>query len=154
MDHTTDLAVLAARGPVDGAAPGAALDVPTIKALTEFASALERTARASRPIVLHGPAAPAPYAAPGPEPIDVRIPPAPEPTAPARPEPSNRRLFTRAELNIYAGMSAMGTAGLSAVIADTWRPLPIAAAAAVWVLISALVVFVQDGPGRGQGRTS
>jgi hypothetical protein len=143
MTHSTDLAALSARGPVDGSGSGsgAELDLATIKALTEFTTAIERATRAARPVVLHGAAAPAVYAAPGPEPIDVRIPAAPADVTEPESEPLPR-LFTRAEVSYFMAATTIGVGGLAFVAdhitADASGFLVIVGA--LWVLISAAAI--------------
>lgn len=141
MDHSTDLALLAARGPVDRAdsEPGAELDLATIKALTEFTTAIERATRAARPVILNGPAAPAAYTAPGPEPINVRIPAAPADATEPEPLP---RLFTRAEVSFYMAMTTIATSGLSFVADHVSADAPgfLVFVGALWVLISAAAI--------------
>lgn len=146
MHQGSDLAVIRPDGSAVATAPGSAPALPDPAALRAAADLLREAgkyAAAQRPIVLHGPAAAVPGATPGHPGISVTIP------APAEP---TRRLFTRAELSLFGALSTMGTAALSAVAAGNWQPEPIAAAAALWALISGIVIFVQDGPGRGGAR--
>jgi hypothetical protein len=126
----------------------AALDPRTLDAVTRMLGQLERTTRAARPVVMY--AAPAVVAAPatqsGPEPIDVRIPPAPAetPASAAGPVP---RLFTRAEVAYYCGMTTIGTGGLGFTLAHFGaNPVGvIPVIGAFWTLVSAMVIVRQDG---------
>lgn len=155
MANSSELAAIRPNGSAVTPAPSAAPALPDAAALRAAADLLKAAGQyvaAQRPIVLHGPAQAVPGAPSAGHPgISVTIP------GPAAPEPSaaperTRRLFTRAEVNLFASMATMGTASLSAVAAGNWQPLPISAAAALWMLVSGIVIFVQDGPGRG-GRT-
>ncbi len=104
----------ALRGPVEPETrPGAelaGLDVPTINAVTRLLGQVERTARASRPIVLQSPSPAVPSPAPGHPGINVTIPSAPGPTAP-EPVENLPRLFTRAEVVYYCGGTMLGMGG-------------------------------------------
>lgn len=154
MHQGSDLAVIRPDGSAVATAPGSAAVLPDAAALRAAADLLREAGKyvaAQRPIVLHGPAAAVPGTAPGHPGISVTIP-APAERAEAAEAESTRRLFTRAELSLFGALSTMGTAALSAVAAGNWQPEPIAAAAALWALISGIVIFVQDGPGRGGAR--
>lgn len=118
------------------------LDPATIDALARFTGSVERLVRASRPIVLTGPApAPAPYAKPGPDPINVRIPSAPADRIEPQPEPLPR-LFVRAEVSYFMGATAMITGGVSCALDLVGRfgGFPFVVMGGLWVLISAAAI--------------
>jgi hypothetical protein len=142
MDHRTDLA------PAAQAPGGSALDVPTVDALTRFTAELRRTAQSQRPVVLTGPA-PDRYSAPGPDPINVRIPSAPAEARTAFLRPDGRRLFTLAELNLYAAISGTAGGAVGAVASLSLPPLALSLLGALWAIGSAVAV-VRDGDRIGQ----
>jgi hypothetical protein len=144
MTHSTDLAALAARGPVDrsDSGPSAELDLATVKALTEFTTAVERAIRAGRtPVVVHQ-AAPAVRTAPGPDPIDVRIPLAPSGPA-VEPEPENLpRLFTRAEVSYAMAATTIATGALAFALDHVSLDVPgfLPIIGCFWLLFSAAAI--------------
>lgn len=134
------------RGPADQLGE---LDPRTIDAVTRLLSQVERTTRAARPVIMY--AAPVAVAEPrtqsGPAPIDVRIPPAPADAPASEPAGPLPRLFTRAEVSLYCGMTAMGSGGLGFALAHIGVNLVggIPIIGGIWVLISAAFVVGQDG---------
>ncbi len=158
MTNTTHLTVVRSDGEPEPEPAGeaTALDVRTIDAVTRLLGQVERTARAQRPVIVHSaPAAVAePARASGPEPIDVRIPPAPATSSPAsEPAGSTARLFTRAEVSFYCGMTTLGTGGLGFALAHLGAnpagAIPIAGALVTFV--SGVVIVFQDGRYSGAG---
>lgn len=115
MTDRSALPVVRGSADLAEAAAAAGLDVATIDAVTRLLGQLERTTRASRPIVLHSPAAVVPSPAPGHPGINVTIPGPPEPIEP-EPAEDLPRLFTRAEVSFFAAMATIATGGLAFVL--------------------------------------
>jgi hypothetical protein len=146
MNHPNELALLRGNGTMSAPVVPAELDLDTVNALSGFVGQLEKLARASRPVVLRGPE-PDRYSAPAGHPgIDVTI---PTPAEPAAAEPAERlpRLFTRAEVFYYCGMTltGCGSAGFAVAHYAVNGVAALAVFGAFLVLVSGIVLHVQNG---------
>ena len=124
----------------------ATLDPRTVAAITAMLRAAADLARAQRPVVLHESRPPAVAEGTAAYGAHAHIPGPPTPTpAPAAAAGAARRLFTRAELNLYMAISAGAADAAAMGAAGTLRPLPVLLAALAWALGSAAAIVTQEG---------
>ncbi|HEY3872840.1 MAG TPA: hypothetical protein VGM10_31070 [Actinocrinis sp.] len=128
-------------------APSADDTAPTMS-LGELAGLLDRAAeaavkveRARRPLVLHGPAAPAdPAAHPG---IDVTLPAGPPPQSAAAAPGHRCGRFTEAQALMLSGLAGSAVGLLDTALTSNRLTLLVALAAAALTVLAALAVAVE-----------